>query len=350
MRVHGFDILRGLCAIGVATYHVLGWLKAGHPYNLGLYDVYVFFVLSGASLWIAYVNKTAEGYPLASFFVARFIRVAPLYWLAAFLTAMFVSGANLNYFALNLTFLFGLGNPGQTAIVTGGWSLGIEFVFYLLFPLLMIIVRLPVVALTVAVILYFAQMMFIDLQITRAGDLGRNWVNYTQVMSFIFYFYAGMLVGKWLIARPKIPHSAWLDTILFAVLTISLVSTSGNVIEDSLIGVRQYLLPFICVGLVMVSARVFASEQRWMVLVARCLGNCSYGVYLLHPLVFSQLIKKNADFANQNPYLFLLIVLAISVMLALLLEHFLERPLRDFGRRRFGWLSSGNAPATQAKS
>jgi hypothetical protein len=71
-----------LCALGVACYHVLGWLQAEHPYNLGLYGVYVFFVMSGASLWIAYADKMAQGYPMAGFFAVRFFRLAPLYWLA----------------------------------------------------------------------------------------------------------------------------------------------------------------------------------------------------------------------------------------------------------------------------
>ncbi|MCG9026037.1 acyltransferase family protein [Laribacter hongkongensis] len=351
MRVHGFDILRGLCALGVACYHVLGWLQAGHPYNLGLYGVYVFFVLSGASLWIAYADKMTQGYPLLGFFALRFFRLAPLYWLAVLLTPVIVgSGWNLHYLALNLSFLFGFGNPGQTAIVTGGWSLGIEFVFYLLFPVLLVLARAPAVALRAAVLLYFAQMIFIAVQVKDPGDLGLNWVNYTQVMSFVFYFYAGMLVGQWLSARPRAPRSAWLDVVLFVALAACLVGTSGAVIEDSLTGARRYLLPFTCVGLVMISAHLFAGEQRWLVLAARWLGNSSYGVYLLHPLVFSQLMKKHTDFANANPYLFMLIVLALSFVLALLVEHWLERPLRDFGKRHFGWLGRAHPPAAQADS
>ena len=351
MRVLGFDILRGLCAIGVACYHVLGWLQAGHLYNLGLYGVYVFFVLSGASLWIAYADKMAQGYPLADFIAVRFFRLAPLYWLAVMLTPIIVGGPwNMHYLVLNLSFLFGFGNPGQTAIVTGGWSLGIEFVFYLLFPVMLVMARAPTVALRAAVVLYFVQMIFVAVQVKDAGDLGQNWINYTQVLSFVFYFYAGMLIGKWLEERPRATRSVWLDAILFAALAACLACTSGAVIEDSLTGPRRYLLPLICVGLVMISARLFAGEQRWLVSVARWLGNSSYGVYLLHPLVFSQLMKKHSVFAKASPYQFLLIVLAISVVLALLLEHWLERPLREFGKRRFGWLGRANVPTVPADS
>lgn len=344
MRVHGFDILRGLCAIGVACYHMLGWLQIGHPYNLGLYGVYVFFVLSGASLWIAYADKIAQGYPLAGFYTVRFFRLAPLFWLAVILTPIIVGGNwDLDYLALNLSFLFGLGNPGQTSIVTGGWSIGIEFVFYLLFPLMLILARLPSVGLLAGVLLYLAQMIFIAVQIKGQGDLDRNWVNYTQVMSFVFYFYAGMLVGQSWSVRLNAPGSTWLNILLFVALAACLGGTSGNVIDDSLTGVRRYLLPLVCVGLVIISGRLFSSEKRWLVLLARLLGNSSYGVYLLHPLVFVKLMQQYPELSSTNPYQFLGIVLGVSAVLALLVERWLERPLRQLAKRRFK--SLGGLPA-----
>ncbi|MDR2186509.1 MAG: acyltransferase family protein, partial [Azonexus sp.] len=139
MRIYGFDILRGLCAIGVACNHILGWLGEAYPYNLSLYGVYIFFVLSGASLYIAYAEKLARGYPLAGFFTARFFRLAPLLWIVVIVTPLIDDrGWNLPFIFLNLSFLFGLANPGQTSVITGGWSLGIEFVLYLMFPALLI--------------------------------------------------------------------------------------------------------------------------------------------------------------------------------------------------------------------
>ena len=49
-RVLGWDLLRGLCALTVASYHLLYWLKIVELPALGTYGVYMFFVLSGASL------------------------------------------------------------------------------------------------------------------------------------------------------------------------------------------------------------------------------------------------------------------------------------------------------------
>jgi len=43
-RIESLDLLRGLCAIGVACYHVLSWVQLATIHNLGLYGVYVFFL------------------------------------------------------------------------------------------------------------------------------------------------------------------------------------------------------------------------------------------------------------------------------------------------------------------
>jgi peptidoglycan/LPS O-acetylase OafA/YrhL len=51
-RVLGWDLLRGLCALTVASYHLLYWLGLAELPALGTYGVYLFIVLSGASLAI----------------------------------------------------------------------------------------------------------------------------------------------------------------------------------------------------------------------------------------------------------------------------------------------------------
>src|SRR5438067_1887408 len=143
-RVQGFDMLRGLCAIGVACYHIFKWRDGFEMSSLGTYGVYVFFVLSGASMYVAYSRKFAQGYNSGKFIVLRFVRLAPLYALVlSFTTAKAITNGKSIYDAagtglLNLSFLFGLGNPTLISAVNGGWSLGIEFVFYFIFPLVLV--------------------------------------------------------------------------------------------------------------------------------------------------------------------------------------------------------------------
>ena len=51
-RVLGWDVLRGVCALAVASYHLLLWLDIAALHTFGSYGVYLFFVLSGASLGV----------------------------------------------------------------------------------------------------------------------------------------------------------------------------------------------------------------------------------------------------------------------------------------------------------
>jgi peptidoglycan/LPS O-acetylase OafA/YrhL len=132
-RIESLDLLRGLCAIGVACYHVMSWLGVATVHDLGLYGVYLFFLLSGASMTIAYARRFADGYPVTSYLALRYIRLAPLYVLAATyvaivdLRSLYTLPQLVGRWLLNVTFLFGVANPGDTSLIVGGWSLGIEF-------------------------------------------------------------------------------------------------------------------------------------------------------------------------------------------------------------------------------
>ena len=75
-RVAGFDLLRGICALAVAAYHVLSWKDEAQFYTWGTYGVYIFFALSGASMVVAYGSKFSRGYPASRFLVLRLVRLS----------------------------------------------------------------------------------------------------------------------------------------------------------------------------------------------------------------------------------------------------------------------------------
>ena len=79
-RVLGWDLLRGLCALAVGVYHLSMWLEVGHFYAFGSYGVYIFFVLSGASLMYTYGGHLEErSFKFKKFLLFRYFRLAPLY-------------------------------------------------------------------------------------------------------------------------------------------------------------------------------------------------------------------------------------------------------------------------------
>jgi peptidoglycan/LPS O-acetylase OafA/YrhL len=326
-RIEGFDLLRGLCAIAVAFYHILAWRENVLLNGIGRYGVYVFFVLSGASMYVAYNRKFAQGYDAGKFIMLRVLRLAPLLALIIGLTLANAIvkkqpvGQLFTDALLNLSFTFGLGNPGSTSVVTGGWSLGIEFVFYLMFPIMLAATRSRAWLLLLAMT-FVVQHVFVDR--TLAGtSLVPAWASYTQPLSFIFYFMAGCCIGR-LIESGALRYSPlWIAGFLVAALPLVSIHADSN-----LEGLYGMLLSLAAAALVLCSTGLpisgFASTA------ADALGKLSYGVYLIHPLVFNTVNKL---LSKQPTAVVAAVTIAVSAAAALILERFYEGPVRDRARK-----------------
>jgi peptidoglycan/LPS O-acetylase OafA/YrhL len=324
MRIHGFDLLRGLCAIAVALYHMLHWSAIAELHTWGLFGVYIFFALSGASLVVGYRDHFARGMPASHFLAMRFARLAPLYVLVVLLNAyaLFHNVVGARIGLLNATLLFGLGNAGATSLATGGWSLGIEFAFYLMFPVLLSL-AISRARYWIGGIVALAQLAFVHLVVGGAPDLTSAWQAYTQPLAFIGYFYLGCVIGHdYLEGRvSRITPLAFC-----AVMALILVSSGDNA--------RHTLTGRGGVGLfaLSIAAVYLASGLRLEALMARCaafLGNASYGVYLMHPLVYKALGQLELGAVPR-----ILLTLALSLGLAHASYRLYESPIRSLVRKR----------------
>jgi peptidoglycan/LPS O-acetylase OafA/YrhL len=329
-RIEGFDFLRGICAIAVACYHIFNWRDGIMLNGIGRYGVYVFFVLSGASMYVAYNRKFAQGYDAGKFITLRFLRLAPLLSLVLVFTVCVALakkqpvGHLLGDALLNISFTFGLGNPGATSAITGGWSLGIEFVFYLVFPLMLAVTRSRA-WLLVLVLSFAVQQVFINRTLGGAS-LASNWVSYAQPLSFVFYFVAGCCIGR-LIESGTIRYSPlWI--IGFVAAGVPLLSIH---VEDNLVGLYGIVL---CLSAVILS---LCSGGLPMVggvsAVADTLGRLSYGVYLIHPLIFGVV---NRILAKQSTIVIAVTTILVSSVVALILERYYEAPVRGRIRKAMG--------------
>jgi peptidoglycan/LPS O-acetylase OafA/YrhL len=356
-RVLGWDVLRGLCALAVALYHLLYWQDIAAIHTLGSYGVYLFFVLSGASLAYTYSGRLRRGGDYAAFLLTRWLRLAPLYILLCLVFIVMLSirsGAWVDQLplrlALNASFAFGADDPVIWALLVGGWSLGIEFAYYLAFPVLLVALSRRSLWIALGLALCLLQWTWIYQTAGSEAGYADSAVAYHHVPAFAAYFFGGCLIGQWRRRGDwRMPSGggllAWLS--MLALLLWLNPDRQG----DELLGVRGVVLFGACFALVWASGHTVIPAK--LAGVARTLGDITYGCYLLHPLFFFGLAwfvlpLFGVDDVAQAPLAFrctlVAAVLVLSCATAAASERWFEAPLRRWGKKTL-WTRVGPKPA-----
>jgi peptidoglycan/LPS O-acetylase OafA/YrhL len=321
-KILGLELLRGLCALIVALYHCLTWSDLAHFYSWGLYGVYVFFGISGAVLYANY-HASLSLVPgpgqisIGQFLLKRFARLVPL--LAACVLFLALMGNNwaADSSFLNLSLLFGFGAPGATSLLTGGWSIGIEVVLYAIFPALLAFahsVRVAIATLTTLIVLRMALLHFA----LRGTDFISAWSLHIQPAAFMCFFFGGMLIAKWM---PRV-DSRYLIVAGLA-CAAGLFAFPGTAPGSIVLGARGLLLTLL--SLAIVAAFFWSPVNRFGAAMATFFGDISYGLYLIHPLVWNASAGWQLSTAAH-----IALTLVVASAAAWLSLRFYEAPARRF--------------------
>lgn len=285
----GLHLVRGLCAIAVMLYHYLHESGVGTFHAAGTYGVYIFFVLSGYALTYVYDGEKLEGRKLYDFFEARVYRIVPLYFLVATYQLYMLRGAPAIWekYLLNITMMFGLATPGATSIVAGGWSIGIEAVFYLLFPVLLAIkpIRALMAVLIAAVIV---NQVTVRASYSDPAMSKNQWAFYTQAPTFLVYFIGGICLAR---LRPQVlawserrPESLKIAAPALLILLCALVAVPVvlNIPRASLLaGPIAVIMIAGCFAVIAVGSITLIPNGPFS-RAAAYMGDISYSLYLLH--------------------------------------------------------------------
>ena len=328
-RLHGLDYLRGLSALGIMTYHYSTWTwgkLAPDSFlgRVGIYGVAIFYVLSGITLSYIYAsNLTLSKTDLLDFYRKRFFRIFPLLWLATIISILLSKHApNILDLALNLTGLFGL-FKWDAYFATGAWSIGNELSFYLVFPLLVFLIKrnnsgtLVAVGVPILLFLYFA---FYSLQAGK--PLADQWHTYTNPLNHLALFAGGVVLGRFINPASQQAHHSLLASILGLCLFILSPVVGGP--SALVTGCTRVLLSISCV----LFGYSFFRTARASVYLDKplaLLGQASYSLYLLHPIVYA---VGKAVFAilykisNVNIFINKNILFAIQLSASLFISYF----------------------------
>jgi exopolysaccharide production protein ExoZ len=341
-RVESLDMLRGLMALAVAFYHFTIWYPVFQPGRFmaytaakaGHYGVEGFFIISGFCFFHIYGPDSFRGRGLGDFHIKRFLRIAPLYYLAVALNVLLGLAvgppATARMLLENATLTFGLFHPNHS-LVLGGWSIGIEYVFYLVFPLLAWAAARyrPFLALAAfaTVLLSIPYTLYLVPGAAMAGD--QKFHTYVQLGNHAFLFFLGGLVAQ---ARARIPwrFTATAFVILAGGLGLVFSRYLRNFYDHFVVmeGPPRYAFAFLCLGMVALFAfREFPASN--LKRAGLFLGEISYSVYLIHP--FAQEILLRLPFLP--PVAGFTLGLALTLGLATLTHRWIERPAMDLGKR-----------------
>lgn len=327
-------------ALCVAAYHFSSLSHAfgsGSPIAsaialLGIYSVQGFFIVSGLCFFHSYRDQLFGPREAQRFYVRRLFRIAPLYYAVLFMNLLLGQAVwprfSWGRIAENVTLSFGLFHPNH-AMVLGGWSIGVECVFYLAFPLLLWVCRRSL-GLWLS-LLALSALPFLLEESLRAAPEAARFHAYVRVANHAFLFLFGALCAR-IVARVRLRIPAvWL--LALGVLAFSVGAARLPPVYDHfalMLGSARAWGVAVCTVLVLLAA--FGRVTREDLFAPfRLLGDWSYAVYLLHPFAW-QLITAAPE-VGLSPKQKFCAALALSLALAAVVHTLFERPMLAWGKR-----------------
>lgn len=332
-RLYNLDYLRGLAALSIMLYHYLSWTYGRFSSDtflgrIGIYGVSIFYMLSGLTLYHVYYKKMQmRKNDLAEFYKKRFLRIFPLLWLV---NGIVLVTSNKRFdlvdVILNLTGLFGF-VKWDVYFSSGIWSIGNELVFYAFFPFFVYFMKkkkLYMVLLSSLIVFLYLYFAFIIL--TNENTIESQWRNYTNPLNQVLLFLIGFLIGHYT-EDIKIKRelsflfliSAVVIFVFYPVIgdTISLVTSLNRLIFTVLILI-------ICLTLYKLDFKLPTLIHSPLLF----LGEISYSIYLLHPIVWSvanKLLWNRLGFSNFSIGYKIIITIIFCLLVSYVVYRYFER-------------------------
>jgi len=301
----------------------------------GTMGVELFFVVSAFSLCLSMPVHDREVRPILGFALRRFFRIAPLFYLMILVMCIHnFSGVKIDgkSILLNMTFLFNLVPGYQTSIVPAGWTVGVEMVFYMIFPLLYRFSKGVILSVSVFFVsICIATLLFMNINLFVADPF--NYYLYSILYRApIFTF--GLIAFYLLPILEKRPERKQIGLALLTFVPVMFFAITANKVA---IFDKYYwegvMFGALVVGLGLLPVAVIVNP------VSAWLGRISYSVYLLHSIFIVVLIPTMRSIQGmvESPtiafILSLTMTLALVIPSAFLLNYFVEDPVNKWGKR-----------------
>lgn len=342
-RLYRLDYLRGLTAFGIMYYHYTLWTVDqitldGFLGRFGVYGVSIFYILSGLTLFHVYCDDFVPfRSKLMNYLKRRALRIYPLFWVATILSiAITKQFPDIIDFFLNITGLFGFVRWDKYFSIVA-WSIGNELVFYLFFPVFVLVSKYSkFLFFMLGLFLFLIFIYFAFFKLNPGLSLYKQWKNYINPLNQVFLFYCGYLTGL-IFKKTTIDNKLLVTVGIFSLLFFNFFPSSGNAI-NIVTGYSRILFTGASVLICLVFYKLTFKVPELINKPLKLMGEASYSIYLLHPIIWILIgvawkyLKLNT--LDPTGYFRLLISIGATLIFSYFVYFNFERYFITLGRRK----------------
>ncbi len=341
------DGLRGIAILLVVLLHNFGFMNY---FFFGWLGVDLFFVLSGFLITQILIDTVGRPHYLRNFYVRRVLRIFPLYYglLIVFLIVLPLirpGSPDVAYYTTHQwwlwtylqNWLFVFHPQAGSPVLQHTWSLAVEEQFYLLWPMVILLVKTP------KRLFIAAFLLLVLVGVCRYMVWANHVANLEYDTLYTFTRIDGICIGAMVALLPRFAPR-FLDRYTAVIVTLM---AAINFAFYFINGSHQFTLPYLAFlgyttfaflfGLLVyevVQPRATVLQKILSISLLRFFGRISYGLYVLHwpiYILFFSYIKNGLNKAgwfspHQNDLLSACTVTVAAIIGSVLSFQLLEKP------------------------
>lgn len=344
------DALRGVAIMGVVLIHTSQWIVPSSELLTliaaqGSRGVQLFYVASALTLFLSMSKRNVvEDRSVLKYFIRRFFRIAPAFYIAIIAYGLYgglsnsywaPGGIEWWYFPLTALFLHGWSPETINSIVPGGWSIAVEFSFYMIAPVMFRLLSSLKISIVAFIICLFAGKI-ISYYVFQAVSLLYPESQHYLIKAFSFFIFTTQLpvfiLGIMLYHLLKL-HPTACKEVSLSLLILSLFLFLGFLDSNVIPKHISYSLSFVIFSL----SLAYYPYKIFVNPLIMFIGKLSFSIYLSHFMViyalqsfFSEDVVPAGD-GDLLPWY--LVVLLLSSVVSFFTYTFIEVPGMKLGSK-----------------
>ena len=299
-RISALDGLRGISMIIIVALHVLGIAFLDVSSKLIFIQKYfsfgvtMFLIISAFSLALNYHDKIQSAASILAYIINRYARITPLFFFMIIIWIFinnidFKTSITLSEIAVNVFYLYNFIPDKYGGIIWASWPIGVLFIYYMLFPLLIIFnksIKSAIIMQCVFIIIGFTMYSFFKNQYYPPNYAYVSFFSQLPIFGFgMIFFYILKSSNMNNVGRILISFTGLLGVFMaFYVLSRFFSYEDKIFYEKSNIAILYYYIMGFFMAFLLYSQCLYSLplvDNR----LTKFYGKISYSLYLLHPFM-----------------------------------------------------------------